>query len=187
MRVISQEDVDALEAALAAELPGFRIAYKDESAGQRAIGRLLRPFNRTYLTQYTTVFGRTVWMPSRAWRDRQSPRSLWALLRHEAVHLRDMRRFPVLFQLSYALLLPAGLTFRALWEARAYRETLRAEAELDGAISEATIEHIAGRFTGPDYLFMFPFPKAIRRHLRRVSAEVLAELRSSAGPETGAP
>ena len=42
-------------------------------------------FNRRYLSDYTTVLGRTVWMPSRDWRTRQSPYALIALLRHEAV------------------------------------------------------------------------------------------------------
>jgi hypothetical protein len=39
-------------------------------------------------------------------------------LRHEAVHLRDARRFPVLFELSYLAALPAVFTARAWWEWR---------------------------------------------------------------------
>lgn len=175
-RALSQADVDALAAQLAAELPGFRVAYKDESRGQRALGRLVGLWNPHYLTRYTTVLGRTVWMPSRAWRAQRSPRDLYLLLRHEAVHLRDMRRFPILFQLSYALLLPAVLTLRAVWELRAYDETVRATVELDGALSEEQLEYIVGCFTGPDYLFMFPFPKPLRRHFRAVAE------RASAGP-----
>lgn len=176
MRHYTTNDVDELESRLRAELPGFRIAYKDESRWQRAIATLVHPFNRRYLSDYTTVLGRTVWMPSRDWRARQSPYALVALLRHEAVHLRDMRRFPLIFPLTYVLLLPAGLTMRALWEARAYRESMKVEAEASGAIATTTIDALVRRFSGPEYLFMWAAPRAVRRHFERVAAEVLAEV-----------
>ncbi|MBT9557480.1 MAG: hypothetical protein IV100_15675 [Myxococcales bacterium] len=176
MRHYTTHDVDELESRLRAELPGFRIAYKDESRFQRAIAAFVRPFNRRYLSDYTTVLGRTVWMPSRDWRTRQSPYALIALLRHEAVHLRDMRRFPLIFPITYALLLPAGLTMRAVWEARAYRESMKVEVEATGAVATATLDALVRRFAGPEYLFMWAAPRAVRRHFERVAAEVLAEV-----------
>ena len=173
MAPVTWEHVARLEAALAAEIPGFRVAYKNASRLHRAIGRLLRPVNPGYLTDYTTVLGRVVYFPSRQWRERAGPEAVYATLRHEAVHLRDMRRFPVLFQVSYVFLLPAILTFRSLWEYRAYRETLRVHAELRGAIPDALLEHIVRRFTGPDYLFMAPFPPLVRWLLRRTRRRIL--------------
>jgi hypothetical protein len=170
---MSHADVDQLETALARELPGFRVGYKDESRLQRVIAVLVWPFNRTYATAYTTVMGGVVWMPSRGWRAGRSPESLYALLRHEAVHLRDMRRFPILFPLTYALVLPTVFTLRSYWEARAYTESLRVEAELTGRIDDKTIEALVARFAGPDYLFMAPFRRATRRYFEARREEIL--------------
>lgn len=108
------------------------------------------------------------------------PEAIYSTLRHEAVHLRDARRFPVFFQLSYLLLLPTGLTLRAWWEWRAYTETLRVELELHGRIYEQTLIEIAACFTGPDYLFMWPFPRVVKARLRRLAARLTAEARATA-------
>lgn len=174
---ITEADVIALERALAAELPHFGIGYKDESRLHAAIAAAVRPFNATYMTDYTTVLFGKVWFPSRRWRQRVGPRVIYETLRHEAVHLRDARRYWFFFHLSYVLFLPAGLTFRALWEWRAYAESLRVQAELDGAIDDASLRFIEERFTGPDYLYMLPFPRFVRSRLRRLRAQILAELR----------
>lgn len=174
MRSVSWDDVAALEAEIAQRIPGFKVCYKDESRLQRVIGVILRPFNGAYMTRYTTVMFRRVYFPSRSLCQTLGPTAIYKTLRHEAVHLDDMRRFPLFFQLSYLFLLPAGLTFRAWWEWRAYAETLRVEAELTGEIPDALIEHIAERFTGADYLFMFPFPGFIRRKLRSLRRQILS-------------
>ena len=173
---ITEAEIAALEQALADELPGFGIGYKDESRLQQLIGVLVRPFNRDYMSHYTTVLFGVVWFPSRSWRARVGPRAIYEILRHEAVHLRDARRFWGFFHLSYVFLLPAGLTMRAFWEWRAYAESLRVQAELDGAIDDATLRFIEERFTGPDYLFMCPFPRLVRRRLEALRARILAEI-----------
>lgn len=176
---IDADDLAALEAHLRACLPRFRICYKDESRIQRLIGRLVWPFNRTYCTHYTTVMFGRVYFPSRDWCATWGPEAIYGILRHEAVHLDDMRRFPIIFHLSYLFLLPAGLTARAFWEWRGYLETMRVEAELQGCIPDSLITHIAERFTGPDYLFMCPFPRVVRRRLLRARARILAEVTDS--------
>ena len=173
-RSIGWPEVDALEQRLRRELPRFEVRYKAEWRLQRLIGRLVWPFNRQYMTAYTTVMGGRVYFPSRAWREQAGPARLYKTLRHEAVHLRDMRRFPGFFQLSYLLLLPAGLTFRALWEWRAYRETLRAELEVEGTISDALLAHVEERFCGPDYLYMLPLRRTVRRWLHECRQELTA-------------
>ena len=172
---IDEATVCRLEESLSHELPRFAVAYKDESHFQQWIARLIWVFNRHYLTRYTTVMFGRVYFPSRKWRDEVGPEQIYNTLRHEAVHLRDARRFPVLFQFSYLFFLPTVLTVRAVWEWRAYLETLRVHVEIHGEIPESLLERIQNRFTGPDYLFMFPFPKLIRRWLeaarRRLEAE----------------
>jgi hypothetical protein len=164
-RRVTPADVEAYERELAAELPGFAVAYKDESRVQRVLARLLWPFNRHYLTGYTTVMFGRVYFPSRAWREAAGAERIYKTLRHEAVHLRDARRFPLLFQLTYLFVLPSVLTLRALWEWRAYAETLRVEHELHGPIPDRLLDDITARFVGPDYLFMCPFPRFVRRRL----------------------
>lgn len=174
---VTWDDVAALEAHLRAELPRFALCYKDESRLQRLIAWLVWPFNRTYATRYTTVMFGKVYFPSRAWCDGCDAFALYSLLRHEAVHLRDMKRFPVIFHLSYLALLPTGLTARAFWEWRAYQETLRVHAEVYGEIPDWLLRFIEQRFTGPDYLFMWPFPKHIRQRLEAARTRILAEVR----------
>lgn len=173
---VDAADLEALEAHLRAHLPRFRICYKDESTLQRLIGRLVWPFNRTYCTQYTTVMFGRVYFPNRDWCARWGPEAVYGILRHEAIHLMDMRRFPGLFQLSYLFALPSIFTMRAVWEWRGYVETMRVEAELHGCISDTLITHIQARFTGADYLFMCPFPRFIRRRLLKARDRLLAEV-----------
>jgi hypothetical protein len=162
--------VAELVAALERELPGFAVCFKTDSRLQRAIGRLLRPINRRYLTDYTTVMGGKAWFPSREAFAATHPESLYVTLCHEAVHLHDAARWPVLFQLSYLLLLPAGLTMRAFWEWRAYRESIRLWMALDGTVSDARIEALVNIFSGPEYLYMCLFRRWIRQALRNARA-----------------
>jgi hypothetical protein len=158
--------VEALVAALARELPGFAVCFKTDSRLQRAIGTLLRPINRRYLTDYTTVMGGKAWFPDRRSWERADPESLYVTLCHEAVHLHDAARWPVLFQLSYLLLLPMGLTMRAFWEWRAYGESIRLWVALDGDVSDARIEGLVNLFSGPEYFYMCLFSRWIRASLR---------------------
>ena len=173
-RQISEIEVNGLEEQLARELPRFRVCYKNESALQKLIAWLLRPFNRRYSTDYTTVMFGRVYFPSRSWRARVGPERIYVTLRHEAVHLRDARRFPVLFQLSYLFFLPTVLTARAFWELRAYEESVRAHVEVAGDVPEGFLEGVETAFVGPDYLFMFPFRGFIRRRLRVARRKALA-------------
>jgi len=160
---------------LAQELPGFGVGYKDEDGLQQRIGAVVRPFNKTYMTQYTTVLFGVVWFPSRAWRARVGPRVIYEILRHEAVHLRDAKRFPGFFHLSYLFWpLPAFITLRAWWEWRAYVETLRVVYELDGDVPDSLLDHIQRCFTSSDYLYMWPFPRHLRKHLERVRTSLTA-------------
>lgn len=171
---VSDAALDALVESLRAEFPRFALRYKDESRLQRLIAALLRPFNDRYLSGYTTVMFGQVWLPSRAFAATLGNDALFRLLRHERVHLRDARRFPVLFEVSY-LLPPLGPGPRAYWEWRAYEETLRCEVELYGRIDLPWLDDLVERFAGPDYLYMWPFRRWLRRRLEALRLRLLRE------------
>lgn len=173
IRSITDADVAQLLVELRHDIPSAELRFKTDSWLQRCIGLIVRPFNPRYMTHYTTVMGGKIWLPSREFLQRRSAAWLYALIQHEAVHLRDMRRFPVLFHVSYLLLLPTGITCRAYWEWRAYKASLAAEYAIEGAISDEYIEDIVERFAGPDYLYMWPFRTHIRRLARRERARIV--------------
>jgi len=81
-------------ASLGAEHPGLRVVSKDGDPLSRAIDRALRVLTfggqRQYLTAYTTVLGRTIYVPI-GW-ERRSVEERYVTMRHEAVHLRQLRR-----------------------------------------------------------------------------------------------
>lgn len=96
------------------------------------------------------------------------------ILRHEAQHIRDQRAWSVLWWLSYLLLLPVGPSFKALWEWRAYKITLRAERERTGSISSWTQDHVARSLAGPLYLWAMPrwlADRLVAGEVKRLAAE----------------
>ncbi|HVU01172.1 MAG TPA: hypothetical protein VHE30_05445 [Polyangiaceae bacterium] len=153
------------------EFPRFRIVPKEGNGLSRAIDVGLRVVTlggqSAYLTRYHTVIGDTLYVPP-SW-DSMSDVDRVILLRHERVHLRQRRRYGFLgMALLYLLpVFPLGLAyFRARMEWEAYVETLRATAEHYGveAVKDGPLrEHLVGRFTGPDYGWMWPFPRTIRK------------------------
>jgi hypothetical protein len=169
-----------------AEFPRFRIVPKAESQLSWLIDRALRILTlgrqRRFLSHYHTVIGDTLYVPT-GW-DSTSDLNRAILLRHERVHLRQRRRLglPLMAFLYLIPWLPLGLAWgRARLEWEAYTETLRATAELLGleAVRRPDLRaEIIGRFTGPDYGWMWPFE-------RQVSGwydEALAEIEAMRGP-----
>jgi len=159
--------------AIAAEVPRFRIVPKDRAWTQRLIHRLLWVLSlggqRGYLGRYVTTLGATVYVPPDF--DEWSEVDRVIVLHHEWVHLRQFRRYTYLgMALLYLLpLLPVGLAWGRAWlEREAYAATVRATLRLRGeAAVPALRQEILRRFTGPDYLWMWPFPRAVSRWLDR--------------------
>jgi hypothetical protein len=122
------------------------------------------------------MFGK-LWVPE-SW-DRMGDLDRYVLLRHERVHLRQRARMgDVAMAFVYLVpFFPLFLAYGRAWiEWEAYRETLRATAEVYGVdAAESLRSHIVGRFVGGEYGWMWPFP-------RRVNAwfdEAMAEIRNS--------
>lgn len=172
------------------EFPSFRIVYKHASPFSWLIHHGLRVLTlggqREFLTGYYTVIGNTLYVPD-SW-DTLDPIGRAILLRHERVHLRQRRRYGSLgMALIYLIpFFPIGLAYgRARLEWEAYRETLRATAELQGlslARSPALRAQIVGRFVGPAYAWMWPFRRVVERWYDSALAELAEEDRTrSAG------
>jgi hypothetical protein len=169
-------------AELEAEFPSFRIAKKRSSRLQRAIHVALAILTlggqRVYLSRYHTVLFGKLWVPD-AW-DTMTDDDKYVLLRHERVHLRQRARMGDVV-MGFLYLVPVFPLFLAYGRARieweAYVETLRATAEVYGAdAAEALRPAIKQRFVGPDYGWMWPFPRTIDRWFDEAMADVRATL-----------
>ena len=175
---------DALVEALRAEVPGFRIVRKDRSTFHKAIHYALIGLTlgrmRTYLDSFQTTIGRTVYVTA-DW-DSIDADQRYVTLRHEAVHLRQFRKFtlPGMAVLYVLLPLPMGLAwFRAYFEKEAYAESIRAAAEVWGPAyprRAAYREYVIGQFLGPSYGWMWPFRGQLERWYDDVLATVVPSL-----------
>jgi hypothetical protein len=160
--------------------PKLRVVSKPKSTLARAIDRALRLVTfgsqRSFLTTYTTVIGRTIYLPT-DWPTRPDL-DRYVTLRHEAIHLRQFERLGLVGMAILYLfpIVPMGLAIgRARLEWEAYAETLRAVAEVRGlaaARDPALHEHIVRQFTSGAYGWMWPF----RRKVLSWIAEEVASL-----------
>jgi hypothetical protein len=158
-------------AELGREFPRLRVVSKDHDALSIAIDRALRVLTfgsqDKYLTHYVTTLGSRIYVHTR-WAER-ADEDRYIVLRHEAVHLRQFRRYGLLLMsFLYAVpFFPVGLAYgRARLEWEAYAETLRATAEVKGiaaARSPALKANIVRQFTSGAYAWMWPFPRTIAR------------------------
>jgi hypothetical protein len=166
------------------EFPSFEILPKRESALQRAIAVALAILTmggqRSYLTRYHTVLFGKLYVPD-AW-ERMDDDARYILLRHERVHLQQRRRMGDV-AMAFVYLVPYFPLFLAYGRARieweAYVETIRATAEVHGLDAARALEgEILRRYVGPDYGWMWPFPRAIRSWFAEVIADLEAEAMS---------
>jgi hypothetical protein len=166
-----------------AEFPDFRILPK---AGDRlssfldlALKLVTFGGQRTYLSEYHTVLGWTLYVAS-SW-NQTSDVDRAIVLAHERVHLRQRRRYglPLLAFLYLIPFFPLGLAYgRARLEWEAYAETLRATAMhrgLDAARDPQLRRKIVGRFIGGAYGFMWPFRRCVEGWFDQVIAELAGQ------------
>jgi len=140
---------------LSTKLPGFKIAYKDESWLMKIISYIFF-YNKTFMTSYTTTIGKTVYFPNRKFvQDRDF--DAIDILSHEFVHAKDCEKqgqvifsffylFPQSLSLFMLLLLPINIIaslilfavflsplpayWRKIYEVRGYQMSLFTYAEL---------------------------------------------------------
>ena len=151
------------------EFPSFAIVKKRDVALQKAIDIFLKAVTlggqRAYLTRYHTVLFGKLYVPD-AW-DAMVDIDRVILLRHERVHLEQGRRMGF-FMMAVVYLLPffpLGLAYgRARIEWEAYEETIAATLQFLGREAALSLKPwLVERFVGPDYGWMWPFPKTIER------------------------
>jgi hypothetical protein len=182
--VLTRAEGEALYRAycdeLAKEHGRLVVIKKGESGLCRVIDRALKvlTFGRQsrFLTSYTTTLGKRIYVPD-DW-ERYPAIERYLILRHEAVHVRQFRRFtwPGMTLIYLLLPLPMGLAAgRALIEWEAYRETLVATWQVKGEVAArdpALADHIVARFVGADYGWMWVFGGQVRRAIARTLREL---------------
>lgn len=99
--------------------PSLQVKYKDQSAFMKFLGFLLF-FNKSFMTDYTTTIGNTVYIPTENY-IKLRPVSGAIVFLHELVHMYDHKRLGTFwFQLSYMMpqifALPALLLFLLSWK-----------------------------------------------------------------------
>lgn len=112
----------------------------------RFLGWLLKPINPRFMSHYVTTIGSTIYAPGGEVYNE-------GLLNHELQHIADSKKYPVIYELSYLLLLPCGLTMRSFWERRAYRHSIK-DAVSKRVSDEAIVAWILPQFTTSQYLWM---------------------------------
>jgi hypothetical protein len=171
--------------ALRREFPEFSIRKKRGNPLQHAIDVALRILTlggmRTYVTHYHTVLFGTLWIPD-GW-ERMGDLDRYILLRHERIHLLQRRRMgDVKMAFLYLFwFFPVGFAYgRARIEWEAYEETVRATAECLGLETARALKgYICDRFVGPDYAWMWPFPKTVEAWFDELFARIEDELSST--------
>lgn len=161
--------LDDLMKEIRAEFPDFKVVPKSESSLMRAINSFLLVVSfgqiKQFMTSFTTTIGTTVYV-TEGWKTSTDVSKI-ILLRHERVHMRQAKRLTrPLFSFLYLFVFLPGLLayFRARFEKEAYEESFKASFEHYGreyVFSKEYRDRVAKNFTGPAYLWMWPFPKTV--------------------------
>ena len=98
--------------------PSLQVKYKDQSSLMKFLGKLLF-FNPSFMTDYTTTIGTTIYAPNTQFFTLH-PVSSSVVLLHEFVHMHDQKQVSqIAFQIAYLmpqiLILPALLLFFWHW------------------------------------------------------------------------
>jgi len=172
-RIERMERWDDLVKAIEDDIPGFEICYKVDSQWHRFLAKI--SFWNDYISYTTTMYPK-VWFESK---ERVEDVIPIETLEHEWVHLKDGGTFfgwlpflpaklnAFIFNALYILLLPWPGFFRAYAEIRAFRRSV--EYWEGTQYYEPHLDAYVKAFTGPAYLFMWPFPKHVRKQLQKPS------------------
>jgi len=184
-KTIEQKVADILQ-EIEKNIEGFKIISKDDPKWYRChwtatlawaffniVGIFSKKAKENFLNNFVTVFdGRIVAFPKgKKFKNLNQP-IVHEILRHEYIHMRDHKKHPVWFPLSYVLVLPAVFTMRAHWEFRGYAASMLAHYERYGDIPDRVIDNITKHFVYNSYFWMCPFPKYVRKRLNKIRQDI---------------
>ncbi len=163
------------------EFPKFSLKNKDQSFLMKLIGFHLFVLSfgkqNKFMTGFITTVGYTVYVPQGWASMRESDRCI--ILRHERVHMRQLRKYtPIFFTFLY-LFFPLPFLFayyRAKFEKEAYEESIRASVEYYGVgvLSRAGFkQRVLDHFLTGEYLWMWPFRKSIETWYESIAKELV--------------
>ena len=156
----------------------IQLIWKHQSSIMNICGKFMGGDGGKFMTLYATTIGRKIYMP-KTWWDNATDKQRMILLRHELVHVNQMKRYSVpVFLLLYLFIpLPAGLSyFRAKFEKDGYEETLRARYEYWGKDSITSSEcryWVTQQFLGSAYGWMWPFKRSINNWYDKTLQEII--------------
>lgn len=143
---------------------GVEVRHKSTSYLMRVLTVVLGWVGLDFNRFWTTVSRRVIYAPNHV--DLSDLERHRVIIQHELVHIRQARRWPVLFQVSYLLLpLPVGLAwFRFYWERHAYLVDIHA--------GRLTVEDVVQTLWS-NYGWVWPKPWMRRWFERKLAAHLL--------------
>lgn len=127
------------------------------------------------MNHHMTTIGQTVYTGYHWFFKDEETRYL--ILRHELIHMRQQKKFGVLFYYFLYLIpfIPIFLAYpRARFELEAFREQTKAEVEIRGRnsiLDPAYSAWLVLRFTNSTHGWMWPFKKVVRRWIQDIIYE----------------
>lgn len=183
------------------EITDFEVDYKDENTLQKILGVLSYPFNKNYMSHFTTTFYPKVYFPTREFVSKSYTNAMKTLA-HEYVHLWDKAK-NWFWDIGYAMPQPLGLLsllallaipfsnwhlLSLLWmlfflplpapwrmkaELRGYTMSIAVNYWRHGSVKQSTKDWIIKAFIGPSYYFMWPFKKNITDALNTAEQKII--------------
>jgi hypothetical protein len=182
--------------------PDVNVQFKNQSTFMQILGKILF-FNSSFMTDFVTTIGTTIYYPSQDWID-ADPDTSSILLLHELVHIYDQKQenrivftilyalpqllfvlfIPLLFIVRWEfalipllLLAPIPAYFRMYYERRAYIISMYATQKLGD--EQSLVSSYVDYFTGSEYYYMWPFASGITNELTIAQNQILAGQRPS--------
>jgi len=187
-----QNKIKKLEEHIEEVIPNFKLLEKRDSFLMKFISFFLKPFNKNFLTHYVTTFYPNVYYPFLE-RDKKNNNKyvngyFFSNLAHEYVHLKDRKKWWLLFNFLYLMpqifSLLALLSFFNLWclffllfllpfpsigrmiiEKRGFTMSWACSWWIFDR--EENVENYINIFCGSDYYFMFPFRSFMRKQFEK--------------------
>jgi ABC-type multidrug transport system fused ATPase/permease subunit len=195
-------DFNTLLANIQKIYPDVNVQYKDQSTFMQILGKILF-FNPSFMTDFTTTVGTTIYYPSQEWVN-NNIYSAEVLMLHELTHIYDQKNsnsilyallyvlpqllfilfIPLLFVINWkfaliplVFLAPIPSYFRMYYERRAYTISMYATQKL-GCIQTAVPAYVAD-FTSSEYYFMWPFTSSLTTYFTTVQNQIINNQRPS--------